>query len=236
MQRFGKILYCENPVEPFRERCKFHGGASPRGVEHPRFKGRGYSKDIPTQLAQKVIAALDDPALVTLGHEIALLDGRTGQIFEKMQRLESETAFDRIKDCIYAIEAALIGDRVDDAMVALKDAKKAISAASAERDGWSEIYSIIKERRQLVDAERKREETLQGNMNARQVGTFIAAVQTAIMEVVQDAEVRKQLAYRLQFLLHLQEGPMHNQKYPGYDHQEQRLSINRAQYLPPGSE
>lgn len=230
-------MYCENPKEPDRDRCKFHGGASPRGVEHPNYRGRGYSKDIPVGLADKVIDALNDPDLISLRHEIALLDGRIGQLFEKMEKLESDTAFDRIKDCIYGMEAALIEDRIDDVAAYLKDAKKAFRAASAERDGWNEIYSVVKERRQMVDAERKREETLQGNMTARQVGTFIAAVQTAIMEEVNDNDVRRRLALRLQFLLGLTDAPLNEQRYPGYMTRDRGefVSIDRTQYLPPSS-
>lgn len=182
---------------------------------------------------------MKDPDLISLRAEIALLDGRVGQLFERMTKLESDTAFEQIKDCIYAMEAAIIEDRIDDAMNYLKDAKKAFKAASAERDGWNEIYGIVKERRQMVDAERKREETLQGNMTARQVGTFIAAVQTAIMEEVHDTDVRKRLALRLQFLLGMQEGSMNTQRFPGYEAADQKLvNIDRTQFIlgPPQGE
>jgi hypothetical protein len=150
-----------------------------------------------------------------------------------MQSMESEYAWDMIQDSVYKIEAALISDEVDNAMEAIKNAKKAIKAASAERDGWSEIMAVIKERRQLVDTERKREEMLQGNMNARQVATFVAALQMAILEEVRDPEVRQRLGIRLQFLMGLSDvTPMNQQKYLGYEAEGQpRFSINRQDYL-----
>lgn len=230
IEKFGKVMYCEHKKVHGRTRCKYHGGSSPRGVEHPRFRGRGYSLDIPSQLGEKVLRALDDPDLISLGHEIALLDGRIGSIFENMTNLESETAFDVMREAIYDIERAIVEDDIDKAMESIRKGKKAIKAKNAERDGWSEIYGVIKERRQLVDTERKREEMLQGTMTARQMATFIAALQTAILEEVHDEHTRKRLALRLQFLLGLTDAPMKNQHIPG-EKKIDFVDIDRGSYV-----
>lgn len=34
---------CRQPVVPGRSRCHYHGGASPRGKDHPRYKHGRYT-------------------------------------------------------------------------------------------------------------------------------------------------------------------------------------------------
>src|SRR5688572_7677073 len=33
-------------------RCRFHGGNSPSGIASPNYKGRGYSKNLPTRMLE----------------------------------------------------------------------------------------------------------------------------------------------------------------------------------------
>ena len=58
-----------------------HGGRSPRGTEHPNWKGRGYSVDLPTRLYDRYQAGLNDPELSSCKNELALIDSRLGDLF-----------------------------------------------------------------------------------------------------------------------------------------------------------
>jgi len=62
--------------------CRMHGGATPRGVNHPSWKGRGYSKDLPTQLRDRFAASVEDPHLSSCRSELALIDARLGAVFQ----------------------------------------------------------------------------------------------------------------------------------------------------------
>jgi hypothetical protein len=59
-----------------------HGGATPRGVNHPSWKGRGYSKDLPAQLRDRFMASVEDPHLLSCRSELALIDARLGEVIE----------------------------------------------------------------------------------------------------------------------------------------------------------
>lgn len=74
---------CKRHASIGRTVCRMHGGATPRGVDHPSWRGKGYSKDLPTQLRDRFAASVDDPDLSSCRNELALIDARLGELFEK---------------------------------------------------------------------------------------------------------------------------------------------------------
>jgi hypothetical protein len=152
---------CRQAVVPGRNVCHYHGGKTPRGIDAPNYRGRGYSKDIPTRLADRFKQALDDPQLLELSGEVALVDSRLGEL-----------------------------------LASLPD-----NPAATDRKVWGELRAMIEQRRRLVETERRREETLQANMTARQAMAFVAALQVAVAEVVTEPEQRRRLAERFRMLL-----------------------------------
>jgi hypothetical protein len=61
--------------------------------------------------------------------------------------------------------------------------------------------TLIAERRKLVAAETRREETLQLHLTVPQALAFISALQTAISEEISDIPTRRRLALRVEELL-----------------------------------
>lgn len=152
---------CGRAPTPGRTVCYYHGGAQPRGIAAPGWRGRGYSKDIPTRLADRFKQALDDPLLLELSSEVALLDSRLGELLASLPE----------------------------------------NPASTDADVWAELRAVIEQRRRLVETERRREETLQANMTARQAMAFVAALQVAVSDVVTEPDQRRRLAERFRMLL-----------------------------------
>ena len=63
-------------------RCRWHGGKSLRGAEHPMAKHLRYSKYLPEALLARYQEARDDPQLLELRDEIALVDSRLIQLID----------------------------------------------------------------------------------------------------------------------------------------------------------
>lgn len=61
-------------------KCRMHGGKTPRGIGSVHWRGRGYSKDLPTRLFDRMQRALEDPELLSSRSEVALLDARLGEL------------------------------------------------------------------------------------------------------------------------------------------------------------
>ena len=52
--------------------CRWHGGKSLKGMAHPKYKGKGYSKYIPKDLVQDHDDFYNDPERLTVSKEMAL--------------------------------------------------------------------------------------------------------------------------------------------------------------------
>lgn len=206
-----------------------------QGIEHPNYQGRGYSKDIPTRLKERFEAALNDPNLISLQTEMALMDARLGEVLAKLPTGESGLAWDQLGTALANIKSALVDGREADAQWWLAQADKWMKHASSEASVWGECYAIIGQRRQLADTERKREEMLAGNMTTRQAMTFVAALQTAVMEEVSDDDTRRRIGLRIQFLLGMSGAPK-DQHLPKDTIGGQRHGMRNALALPRGEE
>lgn len=56
-----------------RTKCKNHGGKSLRGVNSPRYKGKGKSIDMPTRLAEQYRQWLEDEDRLSIDKELAIM-------------------------------------------------------------------------------------------------------------------------------------------------------------------
>src|SRR5438067_9697369 len=54
-------------------RCRMHGGKTPRGLASPKTRSGRYSKDLPTRILARYQEAMQDPELLSVKHDVALL-------------------------------------------------------------------------------------------------------------------------------------------------------------------
>jgi hypothetical protein len=84
---------CKRSPVTGRTRCKLHGGLSPCGAAHYRFRdGRRskYLKHLSRHLGRAYQTALTDPKLLSLRDEVALLDARACQLLELLKTATGE--------------------------------------------------------------------------------------------------------------------------------------------------
>lgn len=91
------MVQCKATVHKTGERCRrqamrgmevcwVHGGATPRGMASPHYQGKGYSKHLPTRLAERFAAADSDPRLTDLRRVLAL---REAFVQERLADIET---------------------------------------------------------------------------------------------------------------------------------------------------
>ena len=78
----------QSPIEG-RTRCRIHGGATPRGFDHPLTKTGRYSKHLPTRLLADYEAALADPNLLSAREDIAKLTARQADLLRRVDSGEA---------------------------------------------------------------------------------------------------------------------------------------------------
>jgi len=97
---------CRRPPLAGRKRCALHGGKSLVGVAHPAYRhGRRsrYLRNLAGVLKAGYRAALDDPELLSLREEVALLTARTVQLLDRLKGQEGaayEATWAELRACI----------------------------------------------------------------------------------------------------------------------------------------
>ena len=77
---------CGRAITTGKRTCKFHGGASLVGPDHPRYTGKSryLSKYLPCRLEQPLVEAQQQPDLATLRKELGLLDLRPTDLLQRL--------------------------------------------------------------------------------------------------------------------------------------------------------
>lgn len=130
---------CQRPPARGRTRCRLHGGATPRGLASPHYRGRGYSKDLPTRLADHYLDTLDDPDRLSSVHELALLDARIWQLVKRLHTGETGSQWAAMKRAHDDFKAAAEVEDTTGARETLTRLMKAVdeSVASCRQDSRS---------------------------------------------------------------------------------------------------
>lgn len=147
---------CQKSPINGRNRCRLHGGASPRGIAHPRFKTGRYSKDLPSRLSKRYEEAKEDEKLLELRDEIAILESRIGDLLSRTDSGESGATWRAAQKTFSELRvAAQTGDQAKFAEL-LNDLGRIIGRGVSDYAAWDEVVRTIERRRKLAESERKR--------------------------------------------------------------------------------
>ena len=85
--------------------CKFRGGASLVGPDHPRYRGKSryLAKYVPRRLERRLVEAQQQPDLATLHKELGLLDFRLTDLLQRLGPDTPETVRDAIWPEVYGL-------------------------------------------------------------------------------------------------------------------------------------
>lgn len=84
LRRSNPPRHCQQFPIKGRRRCRLHGGLTPTGTASPHWKHGRHSKALPKNLEALYEAFRQDPDLVTLSDETALVDVRIGMQLEQL--------------------------------------------------------------------------------------------------------------------------------------------------------
>ncbi len=167
-------------------RCRMHGGKSPNGIAHARFKHGRYSQFIPARMLENYQAAQNDVELLALRDEIALLDSRLLDVLKRVDTGESGQVWRELKATYQMLRAAQAKDDRDAARDHARKLGELIEHGSADWLAWSEVRSLIDQRRRTVESERKRLVEMQSLISQEKAMVLIAALTDSVRRHVSD--------------------------------------------------
>lgn len=120
-------------------RCRIHGGLTPTGVALPQTVHGRYSKHLPRALAQAVAEVRNDPELLNLSDEIALLHGRVAQLLARLGTGEAGRHWRRLHQTWAAVEAATRSGDAAAFREAAESHRGAIQAGRVDSGVWEDL-------------------------------------------------------------------------------------------------
>lgn len=175
-------------------RCRMHGGKIPQGFALPQTKTGRYSKHLPTRMLATFDAAQADPDLLALHAEIALVDARIADVLGRVDTGESGRIWQDLKATFKELQEA---NRVRDTATAgarLNDIGSLITRGHLDYAAWSDVRTLIEQRRKLVESERKRLTDMQQMMTSEQAMLLIARLYDSVTQHVSDRTILAAIA------------------------------------------
>lgn len=177
---------CQRAAVAGKRVCTVHGGLTPGGIASPNFKTGRYSKYLPDKLAGRYETAVNDPGLLELNHEIALLDSRLSSLLERIDTGETGLLWQNLSKLWAELTIAIKQqDKAKQQDTAVK-LDTLIKQGHDDYQAWNEIQNTIEQRRKLVESERKRLVEAQQYVTAVQAMTMIGNVLAIIKDNVTD--------------------------------------------------
>jgi len=158
---------CKNWAMP-NGRCRMHGGKTPKGIASPNWKHGRYAKYLPTNLLGRYQTEANDPEMLALSDEIALVRSRLSFLLEKIEGMpdagsswrDLRKAFARFeraqRDANRLDEGRERERKVAEAAEALEMVRMIIRRGVAEWAAWGEIVDLTDQVRRLTASEQKR--------------------------------------------------------------------------------
>jgi hypothetical protein len=167
-------------------RCKKHGGATPKGIASPHFKTGKHSRHLPSRLLDKYQEALEDPELMSLESDLALVQARINDLLEQLDEGGAGKIMLEVSDAVDSFEYA----NQDNDRKAMREAwrriKEAVEKGKTESSVWAELYLMRDQKRKLTLAEAKRLQTMDQMIKVTQVNLLISALLDAVRQNVSD--------------------------------------------------
>jgi hypothetical protein len=188
---------CQRPPVPGRTRCRLHGGATPRGPAHANFKTGRFSADLPTRLLSRYNDARNDPELLSLREETAVVQARIGELAKRLEQNDTGPLWQELREAWQAFQE---GDPSKQA-----EARERIDAlircGAGEQDAWDELTRAMGEKAKLAKIEWRRLVDMQQVLTAEQASTFALALLDSVLRIVQDSKQRQQISSEFELLL-----------------------------------
>lgn len=182
---------CGNRAVPGRRVCRFHGGMSPVGAAHPRFKHGRYSKYLPARLAPAYIQASQDSELLSLRDDIALVESRIGELLQLLHSdSESRNLFEELSSLVVSLSESVQAEEWSQVGEGVARLGEVVQAGGRAFSLWDDIFKSLEVKRKLSDSERERLMDMNALITSEQAFLLVGALLESVTRNVQDNATR----------------------------------------------
>lgn len=176
-----------------KKRCKWHGGASLSGTEHPNFKTGRYIKrsENLSVLGASVVRQLNDPEYKSLIDEIALHRARIDQLVSYIETSDRLVSADLVKRAYDLICQGMDNKDVGALISGRETLKHAMNKLVAEAEIWDEIRAASSVIQRLVANDVQTQKIEREWVRSTDLTLLFAGLQQVILDNVPEPDRRK---------------------------------------------
>jgi hypothetical protein len=168
-------------------RCRIHGGKTPNGLALPQTKHLRYSKYLPDKLLSAYQDASSDPELLSLRHDINLIDALLLSNFEALDTEESGEAWKAIRKSVIDMQMAFHKDDYGKCVILLAEMRDIIDRRVLHYATEQEIRDKLEQRRKLVETVHKIDFQKERAITAEQAILLMSAMLDSVRRNVSDS-------------------------------------------------
>lgn len=187
-------------------RCRMHGGASLSGAASPTFKTGRYSKVLPARLASRYHEALNNPDLLALRDDIAVIDARLGELIGQLDAAGGADVLKAMAEEVTCLEAALQAEDRHSATEGVEALRTLLNRAEAEGERWEQIAVWMERKRKLSETERRLLVDMQQVITAERAMVLMAALVDIVRRHVDDRGILAAIVHDVDRLLVANDG------------------------------
>ncbi len=195
----GKRTYCKRTPgwgtsHKGTGRCKNCGGNNLSGIAHSNYRGRGYSKDIPSRLMAQYEASLNDPKLLTLRSELALCDAKISELLQSLKSAEACTGTEipavALGKALRRSKAAVQKGMGPGAFLNVLDTLESLvkDVISSTRL-WEEMGTWIDRRQRLTDSEIRHMIQSQTMISVQEMTVLVGGILRVLRDRIDDRKL-----------------------------------------------
>lgn len=179
--------HCRAPSMVGADRCRIHGGSTPRGIASPNFRHGRYSKALPTDLFKDYDRERLDENITDLSDEIAVLRVRLKQLLELSDVANTAEAWKKAREATKAMIRARKYNKEMEFDIAFDKLCEAM-LEEVDYNYQKELTFQIEQIRKLADTENKRLQAMQQLITSNEFMTALNAVLRAVKDNVSNRE------------------------------------------------
>ncbi len=182
-------------------RCKYHGGKTLRGADHPNATHLRYSKYAPDKIVERYEEMASDPKLLTLREEIGLIRARVSELLENVRDRESGKLWQRLMSAVGDMRMAR--GRGDDAglTAAVRKVEMLVETGFSTKEAWEELGSEIDRLGRMITLERRHIVAMRYLMTAEELGILFTQIIQVLNIRITDEATRRNVVRGLRGLL-----------------------------------
>ena len=143
---------------------------------------------MPVRMLERYEQSLDDPELLNMRAEIALVDSRLEDLLGRADTGESKALWEKMRKTADKLLRAFESDDLASMHVSILELDRLVGSGLADHEIWYEIQTLIEQRRKVVEAEQKRLVAMQQMVTAEQAMSLVAGLLSAVKQHVSDRD------------------------------------------------